>query len=183
MTLNYISVDMTCFLCSIIFSVILMLFSLGYVSIDIDQQLSKSVVMLIGTIGKRQTIAMCLSTLVVDWCLLKYLTLSTQVRLLINWQKHPGYVLQGVKGKVHCLLLLACGLYQIHSYFDCIVVYSSYFLSIATLCRLLQLYYFHNLWSRYMPDLSAICVMMLVSLRLLWQNAVNFTQLFKYIKF
>ena len=35
------------------------------------------------------------------------------------------------------------------------------FLTIVTLCGLLQLQYFQNIWSGYMPGLSAICVMML----------------------
>ena len=33
-----------------------------------------------------------------------------------------------------------------------------------------------------MPDLLVTCVMISVLLRLLWQNAVTFMQLFKYIK-
>ena len=50
MTLNYILVDMICFLCSMIFSVILILFRLGYVSTVFNYlNVSKSVVMLIGT--------------------------------------------------------------------------------------------------------------------------------------
>ena len=83
------------------------------------------------------------------------------------------------------MVYIACSFYLIQSYFNCIVVLFFLFLTTVTLCGLLQLHYFQNLWSEYMPDLlvTYICVMILVLLKLLWQNAVTFIQLLKYINF
>ena len=68
---------------------------------------------------------------------------------------------------------IACGFYLTQSYFNCIVVLFFLFLTIMTLCGLLQLHYFWSLWSEYMPDLLVTWV-----IRLFWQNAATFTRLF-----
>ena len=51
------------------------------------------------------------------------------------------------------IIYIACGLYLTESYFNCIVISFFLFLIIVTLCGLLQLQYFQNLWSKYMSDL------------------------------
>ena len=79
------------------------------------------------------------------------------------------------------IVCIACSLYLTQSYFNCTVVSFFLFLTIVTLCRLLQLLYFQNLWSEHMPDLLLMCVIKLVLLRLLWQNTVTVIQLFKYV--
>ena len=81
------------------------------------------------------------------------------------------------------IVYMVCDLYLIYSCFNCTVVLFFLFLIIVTLCSLLQLHCFQNLWSGYMPDLSTISVMMLVLLRLLWQSTINFIPLFRFIRF
>ena len=76
-----------------------------------------------------------------------------------------------------------CSLCLIQSYLNCIKLKILFFSLWSTLrlFGLIQQFYFQNVWSKYMPDLLATCLMMLVLLRLPWQNAATFIQSFKYI--
>ena len=60
------------------------------------------------------------------------------------------------------------------SYFNCTAVLFFLFLTTVTLCGLLQLHYFKNLWSEYMPDLLVTCVMIMVLLKLLLAERRHF---------
>ena len=112
---------------------------------------------------------MCLSILE-DRSLLKYLTLSIYIGVFIDqnltWQKHNEYVLQRIRGKY--ISLAASILFQLYCGFILP------FLTTVTLCGLLQLHYFKNLWSEYMPDLLVTCVMILVLLKLLLAECRHF---------
>ena len=81
--------------------------------------------------------------------------------------------------------LLYCHNKHIGSLSDSMLFVVSFFLflTIVTLCGLLQLHYFWNPWSEYLPVLLVTWVMIMVLLRLLWQNSATFTRLFKYTKF
>ena len=70
----------------------------------------------------------------------------------LTWQKHSESMsFRGLGGSF--IVYIACSLYLSQSYFNCIVVLYFLFLTIVILCGLLQLHYFQNLWSEYMPDL------------------------------
>ena len=81
------------------------------------------------------------------------------------------------------IIYIIYSLYVMQFNFNCIEVLFFPLLTTVTLYELLQQLYFQNLWSEYIPDLLATCLMMLVLLRLPWQNATGFIQLLKYIKF
>ena len=109
--------------------------------------------------------------------LLKYHTLAKYLGIFIDqhltWQKHTEYVLQRIRGSY--IVYIVYSLCLILFYFDCIEILFFPLLTFVTLYGFLQqLYYLQNLWSTYMPDLLATCLMMLVLLRLPCQNPLSY---------
>ena len=100
----------------------------------------------------------------------------------LTWQKHTLNMFFRESGGSY-IAYIVYSLCPIQFYFNCIKVLFFPLLTTVTLYGLPQQLYFQNLWSEYMPDLLATCLMMLVLLRLPWQNAATFIQLFKCIKF
>ena len=117
---------------------------------------SKSVVMLIGTrqrMNHRNVSVHISGQVLTQVPYTKYLGAFIDQHL--TWQKHTEFVLQRVRGKVHCL-------HRLRPLSDSLLfrLCRGFVLPIFVIpCGLLRLHCFRNLWSVYMPDLLVTDVM------------------------
>ena len=110
--------------------------------------------------------------------LTKYLGVFIDQNLTLAWQKHfLNMSFRGLGGSVLFISLAAS------TWLNLISIVCGFILPIFDYCDTVWAPPTAFLWNEYMPVLLVTCVMILGLLRLLWQNATTFLQLFKYIKF